>query len=521
MNNLSFFHSTFISNYLPGIMKIFKVDQIRKADAYTIVHEPIASIDLMERASTQLFIWIKEHVNKTNKIHIFAGLGNNGGDGIALGRMLAIDGYTVIANIIRYSDNISEDFQINYNRLLEIPKITINNIKKIDELTVLSSDDIIVDAVFGSGLASPIMGFIAEVIAKINDSQAITISIDIPSGLYADESSFSKKGEIIKADYTLSFQFPKLAFLLPENDVYIGKWEVLDIGLNQEFINSTNTKNHYIVDEDIVPLLKVRPKFSHKGTFGHAFLVAGSYGSMGAAVLASKACLRSGVGLLHTHIPKSGIQILQTASPETMISIDRYDNYFSEVPELALYNAIGIGPGLGMEHQSQMAMKLLIQNTTCPLVIDADALNILAENPTWLAFLPKGSILTPHPKEFQRLVGGWSDDFERLDKQKKLAQKHNIYVILKGANTSICFPDGQCFFNSTGNPGMATAGSGDVLTGIITGLVASGYSSGIACIIGVYLHGLSGDISADEIGYEATTASDIIENLGLAFKSLY
>ena len=308
--------------------------------------------------------------------------------------------------------------------------------------------------------------------------------------------------------------------MLPENELYVGNWEVLDIGLSSDYINSTGTKNHYIIDKDIYPILKGRAKFSHKGTYGHALLIAGSYGKMGAAILASRACLRSGVGLLHTHVPKSGIQILQTASPETMISIDRYDNYFSEVPNIGQYNAIGIGPGLGMEHQSQMAMKLLIQNSTCPMVIDADALNILSENPTWLAFLPQGSILTPHPKEFERLAGKWRNDFERLDKQRNLAQKHGIYIVLKGANTSICFPDGQCYFNSTGNPGMATAGSGDVLTGIITGLLASGYSSGIASILGVYVHGLSGDLTADELGYESLIADDIIDNLGKAFNRL-
>ncbi len=308
---------------------------------------------------------------------------------------------------------------------------------------------------------------------------------------------------------------------MPENEIYVGNWQILDIGLSQDFISTEKTKYNYLTHIDVAPTIKGRSKYSHKGTYGHALLIAGSYGKMGAAVLASKACLRSGTGLLTTHIPKSGIDIVQTSTPETMLSIDRYENYFSEVPDLTMYNSIGIGPGLGKEHQSQMAMKLLIQNSNCPIVFDADAINILAENPTWLAFLPNGSILTPHPKEFQRLAGGWSDDFEKLEKQKNLAQKHGIYIILKGANTSVCFPDGQIFFNSTGNPGMATAGSGDVLTGVITGLLATGYSSGIASILGVYIHGLAGDIAANELGLEALTASDIIKNLGKAFNELY
>jgi len=502
-------------------MKIFSVDKIRKADAFTIENEPIRSIDLMERASAQLFGWMKKHLTPNKKIFIFTGLGNNGGDGLALGRMLVADGFQVVFNIIRYSENTSDDFQINFDSLSKIPGIEINTIEKAISIPKIGSDDIIVDAIFGSGLTRSIVGFIGDVIDSINNSNAGIISVDIPTGLFADETSLSKKGKIVKADYTLSFQFPKLAFLLPENEIYVGNWEVLDIGLSSDYINSTPTKSHLILKDDIKQVLKGRAKFTHKGTYGHALIIAGSYGKMGAAVLASQACLKSGVGLLHTHVPKAGVNILQTASPETMLSIDKHDNFFSEITDIGIFNVIGIGPGLGMESQSQLAMKLLIQNSPSSMVIDADALNILSENKTWLAFLPQGSILTPHPKEFQRLVGSWQNDFERLEKQRNLAQKHGIYIVLKGANTSICFPDGQCYFNSTGNPGMATAGSGDVLTGIITGLLASGYSSGVASTLGVCVHGLAGDIAAKENGYEATIASDIIDNIGNAFKHLH
>ncbi len=501
-------------------MKIFPVDKIRKADLFTIKNEPISSINLMERASSKLFNWINTHVDSEKKLVIFAGLGNNGGDGLALGRMLALNGYRVVINIIRYSKNASDDFQINFDRLTEITGLEVDEIEEVNSIPEIRSDDVIVDAIFGSGLARPITGFIGEVVSFIHNTNAIIVSIDIPSGLFADDTSISGKGTIIKADYTLSFQFPKLAFLLPENELYVGSWEVLDIGLSEEYIISEPTKNHFILKEDIKQVLKGRPKFSHKGTYGHALLIAGSYGKMGAAILASQACLRSGVGLLHMHVPKSGVNILQTASPETMISIDAEEKYFSQIPDIGLYNVIGIGPGLGKEHQSQQAMKMLIQNSPSPMVIDADALNILSENPTWLAFLPQGSILTPHPKEFQRLAGSWQNDFDRLEKQRNLAKKHGIYIVLKGAHTSICFPDGQCYFNSTGNPGMATAGSGDVLTGIITGLLASGYSSGVAATLGVYVHGLAGDIAAKTLGYESVIASDIVDNIGAAFKRL-
>jgi NAD(P)H-hydrate epimerase len=502
-------------------MKILPVEKIREADEFTIKNEPIPSIDLMERAALQLFAWVRKRVDKHHNIHVFAGVGNNGGDGLVLARQLSKVGYRVKIHIIRYANKTSTDFQVNYDRLLELEMTAnINEVKEKRDLPVLTDDDLVVDALFGSGLARPVNGIAAEAIRKINESPAVTIAVDIPSGLFADTHSDSKLGAIVRADYTLSFQMPKLAFLLPENDPYVGQWHILDIGLSSEYINSAETRNYFMQRRDIAPMVKTRRKYDHKGTFGHALLIAGSYGKMGAAILASRACLRSGVGLLHAHIPKAGYEIMQTATPETMLNIDRYDNYFSEVPDLAMYNAVGIGPGLGTEKQSQMALKLLIQEYQHPIVFDADALNILAENKTWLSFLPAGSILTPHPKEFERLVGKWKDDFNKLDFLRAFCLKHNIYVILKGAHTATCFPDGRIFFNSNGNPGMATAGSGDVLTGIILGLLAQGYSPGRAAVIGVFLHGLAGDMVKKEKGMNAMVASDITEKIGNAFKRL-
>lgn len=501
-------------------MKILPIEEVRKADAYTIANEPIKSIDLMERAATQIYKWTKKRVGKENTVRVFVGLGNNGGDGLVLARLLSNKGYNVEVIVIRYSDKTTGDFQINLERLSECSNININEVKDRSDLPELKADDLLVDAIFGSGLVRPVKGFLTEVITHINNSLANTIAIDVPSGLFSDSTSINSGGAIVRADYTLSFQFPKLAFLFSENDAFVGDWQLLDIGLHYDFINKVECRNFYMEKRDIAPLLKKRDRYAHKGSFGHALLIAGCYGKMGAAILASRACLRSGVGLLHTHIPKVGYEIMQTATPETMLSIDRYDNYFSEVPNLDLFSAIGIGPGLGIEKQSQMALKLLIQEYPNPIVFDADALNILAEHKTWLAFLPLGSILTPHPKEFERLVGKWNDDFERLQMQRDFAFKHGIYVVLKGAHTSICFPDGNCYFNSSGNPGMATAGSGDVLTGLITGLLAQGYSPGQASVMGVYLHGFAGDLAAKKHGMEAMLAGDVVEQIGKAFNAL-
>lgn len=501
-------------------MKILSIENVREADNYTIKNEPIASIDLMERASLQLFKWIKKRLKKSSTIVIFAGPGNNGGDGLALARMLHNAKYHVEVKVVKFTDKFSGDFNTNLNRLNKIEGLHIEEIVDAKKLLNLDDDNVIVDAIFGSGLSRVVEGLAADVIHFINNQSCVRIAIDVPSGLFADKHSASGVYSIVRADYTLSFQFPKLAFMFAENDQFVGDWHILNIGLHPDFINHVKTNNYYIIREDINANIYKRLKFSHKGTYGHALLVAGSYGKMGAAVLATKACLRSGVGLLHVHIPKVGYQIMQTTCPEAMLSIDRYDNYFSEVPNLAQFNVIGIGPGLGMEHQSIMALKLLIQSTKLPMVLDADALNILAENKTWMAFLPKNSVLTPHPKEFERIAGKWQNDFEKIELQKKMALKFGIIIVLKGAYTSVCLPSGDVYFNSTGNPGMATGGSGDVLTGLITGLIASGYSAAKAAIIGTFIHGLAGDYTAKKLGQNAMNASDIIDKIPKALKQI-
>lgn len=501
-------------------MKILSIDNVREADNYTIKNEPITSIHLMERASRQLYKWIIKRLKKSSKIIIFAGPGNNGGDGLALARMLYNAKFDVQVKIVMFTDKFSGDFKTNLKRLKEIEGLSIDEVDDAKKLNNFEDYNVIVDAIFGSGLSRPVEGLAADVIHFINNQSCVRIAVDVPSGLFADKHSASGVYSIVRADYTLSFQFPKLAFMFPENDQFVGDWHILNIGLHPDFINEVKTKNYLIIKKDVIANVFKRLKFSHKGTYGHALLIAGSYGKMGAAILASKACLRSGVGLLHVHIPKVGYQIMQTTCPEAMLSIDRYDNYFSEVPNLGSFNVIGIGPGLGMEEQSTMALKLLIQSTQLTMVLDADALNILAENKTWMAFLPKNSVLTPHPKEFERLFGKWQNDFEKIDLQRQMAIKFGIIIVLKGAHTSVCLPSGDVYFNSTGNPGMATGGSGDVLTGLITGLIASGYSPAKAAIVGTYVHGLAGDYAAKKLGHNAMIAGDIVDYIPKALKNI-
>ncbi len=501
-------------------MKILSVEQIRLADAFTIEHEPVLSIDLMERAATKIFEWMRKRLQPQSEVMIFAGTGNNGGDGLALARLLIENGFHVNTSLIRYTETLSPDCEINYNRLRDMTASQLADVHQEADLPVVTEGTIIVDALFGSGLNRPVSGLAKSTIDLINSGDNVVISIDMPSGLYADRAIDPKLDTVVEADYTLSFQFPKLSFLWPENDRFVGRWEILDIKLDLRFISEVRTPFSMLEKRTVNGFLHKRSKFSHKGTFGHALIIAGSAAKSGAAILAAKACLISGAGLLHVHLPES-VQIpMQSAFPEAMISRDAHQDCFSKLPDLSPFNAIAAGPGMGTAEETVKAMKLLIQQATTPLVLDADALNILAENKTWLAFLPKNSILTPHPGEFERLVGSWTNSFERLDLQRQLSLKFGVIIVLKGAHTCISFPDGQCVFNTTGNPGMATAGSGDVLTGMITGLIAQQYSPSQAAMLGVYLHGLAGDLAAGKLGMESVIASEIIRSIPEAFKSL-
>jgi ADP-dependent NAD(P)H-hydrate dehydratase / NAD(P)H-hydrate epimerase len=501
-------------------MKILSISQIREADNHTIENEPISSVDLMERAASKCFNWILSHIAADKPLAVFCGTGNNGGDGLVIARLLAQKKRTVEVFIVRHAEKTSGDFEINYKRLIQNPKVHVTDIRSENDFPSLSGETVIIDAIFGSGLSKPVTDWVADLIKHINKiKNSKVIAIDIPSGLFGEDNS-GNNGAIIKACITLTFQSPKLSFFFAENEPYVGDWMVLPIGLQTDFIPLTDIKSWFLERDDCRELLKPRKRFSHKGTYGHGLLISGSYGKMGAAVLASRAALRAGAGLISAHIPAKGYQIIQTAAPEVMASIDNDENCFSELPDIKPYNAIAIGPGIGTEDKTQRALKVLIQETKLPLIFDADAINILSENKTWLAFLAPNSILTPHPREFERLAGKCENAYDRWQKQIEFSRKFNVYVILKGAFTSITCPDGTTYFNSTGNPGMATGGSGDVLTGILLGLKAQGYNSIETCLFGAYLHGLAGDIAAKQKGQDSLIAGDITESLGKAWKYL-
>ena len=502
------------------MIKIFATDKIKELDQYTIQNEPISSIDLVERAATVFMHEFCRRYSKQIRIVIFAGQGNNGADALAIARLLVDEGYRVETYLFNPTEHLSYDCELNKQRLLGMDKIEFTEVKDNFVPPTLGDRDVVIDGLFGSGLNRPLSGGFPALVNYINQSGATVVAIDIPSGLFGEDNRNNESESIIQADLTLTFSFPKLAFFLPENEPYVGEWKVLDISLDPYIVENTPTSYSLVEEEDMAAVFQPRSRFSHKGTFGHALLIAGSQGKMGAALLSARACLRSGAGLLTVHIPQRGEQIMQTAFPEAMLSFDPHPDYFTAVPDTSAYSAIGIGPGLGQHLESAVALERILQPTGKPVVLDADALNLIASNKDLLTRIPPHSILTPHPKEFDRIAGESNNSYERLIKAQTFAIEHKLIVVLKGAYTAICTPLGNVYFNDSGNPGMATAGSGDVLTGIILGLLAQGMEPETAAVSGVFLHGTAGDLAAIYRSEESMVAGDIIEMLGKAFKQI-
>jgi len=499
-------------------MYILSSKQLAKVDKATIKNKSITSIDLMEHAATLCFQWLHTRLQGQNiKIHVFCGIGNNGGDGLVIARHLFQHGYNVNCYIVNFSDKRTDEFLTNYDRLKEIGEwpTVINNENNFPEV---SFEDIVVDAIFGNGLTRSPEGFTKKLIQYINSTKVFTLAIDVPSGLFGDKS-VTKKEAVLKAGHTLSFQTPKLAFLLPENKEFINTWEIIDIGLDEEYINNLQPKINFTTKSEIVPLYKPRNKWSHKGTFGHSLIIGGCFGKIGAITLASKAALKIGSGLVTAYVPKCGYNILQISVPEAMVEVDdeKLLTYFNFKTKPT---AIGIGPGMGISEKTALGYEKFIKENKLPLVIDADGINLLAQNKSLLKYLPKNTVLTPHPKELERLIGTWKNDYDKLTIAKQFSNDNNVILVLKGTYT-IVIDNEFMYFNSTGNPALATAGSGDILTGIITGLIAQSYEPKYAAIFGVYLHGKTADIAIQETGYETFTASSILEYLPDAILDLF
>jgi len=493
-------------------MKILSAEQTRLADVHTIAHEPISSIDLMERASSKFVEAFYQGNDPKNSIAVVCGTGNNGGDGLAISRILTNKGYKVQPYVVQPKEGGSPDFLTNLDKFESVGEVIYirdSDVPKFNEYKT------IIDAIFGSGLTRMITGLYAEVIESINNSPAEVVAVDIPSGLFVDK--IVESGAIVRANSTISFQVPKLSFFMPENYQYVGEWQTADIGIDQAFIAEQKTNHSTIESRDIVKSLPLRSKFDHKGSYGHGQLIGGSYGKMGAMTLSAEAFIRSGAGLLTVTVPSSGVGIIQTSVAEAMVIDQPGDRMITEFNIFNKVQTVGIGPGLGKNNETVKAFTRFLRINKHHLVLDADALNILSENRELLPLLPKNTIITPHIKEFDRLTGKSDNHWQRLEKALEFSKKWKCIIVLKGAHSAIISYDGIVFFNTTGNPGMATGGSGDVLLGIITSLRTQGLSAIDAAMAGTYIHGLAGDIAAKKRSMASLIASDISDALSDVF----
>ncbi len=501
-------------------MKIFEVQHLAQADKITIEKQGITSEMLMERAATLVFHEIHSRLaGAKGPIKIFCGIGNNGGDGLVLGRLLLEQHYNVSLYVVNYSNARSADFLANYNKLKGSSPTALCLIDGGEDFPELSEADFIVDAIFGIGLNRELEDWVAQLVSYINKSGAFIVSIDMPSGLFADKTP-SKKDAVINAKLTLTFQAPKLVFFLPQTAHYVGDYKVLELGLDREYLDKTPVKAVLLDHKEALTLYIPRKRFSHKGNYGHSLIIGGSYGKIGSVSLTATAALRSGAGLVTVFAPKCGIQILQTILPEAMVLTDKAEKELSKIEFEIEPDVICFGMGAGTSRITTIAFKEVLQKTEAPMVIDADGLNILSKEKEFLRLVPQNSVLTPHPRELERLLGKWKDDFQKLEKTRIFSKKHKVIVVIKGAHTITVSGD-KLFVNNTGNPGMATAGSGDVLSGVITGLISQGYPPLKAAVFGVYLHGRAGDIAAEKLSAQGMISGDIAKNIGAAFLDLF
>nr|WP_315029728.1 NAD(P)H-hydrate dehydratase [uncultured Chryseobacterium sp.] len=497
-------------------MKIFTAEQIHTWDQFTIFHEPVSSIQLMERASLAIAHWISENCKNHKKVVVFCGKGNNGGDGFAVARILYQKGFDVDVFVKDPKDKFSEDASINLRRLRDISGISVRKFSNIDQYG-FDDKTIIIDALFGTGLSRPLEGDYKTVVDQLNNKENVKISIDVPSGLLTDKINESYTS-VFQADYTLSFQSWKRSFLHPETGKYAGEIIILDIDLNKMYAEATDTEYFVIDDCFIQSLFQVRQNFSHKGSYGKVIIIAGSYGKIGAAVLSTRSALKTGAGLTFTLAPECGYEILQTSCPEAMFL--KGGKEFVKDFSIEKDMTCGIGPGLGKHPDTEKNFLDFLKGYSDPLVLDADALNIISKEQRNLSLIPQKSILTPHPKEFERLFGKTDNSFERLELGRKKAKELGIYIVLKDHHTQIITPRGKVFYNITGNAGLAKGGSGDILTGILTSLLAQGYTEEHTCILGVWLHGKAADFASEKYSKESMLPTDVINELGTVFTEL-
>lgn len=502
-------------------MKIFASTDIREIDNATCEAQNIDSLELMERAAGAVSCEIISRFLPSQRIVVVAGPGNNGGDALAVARLLYEQGYRKIeVFLFNVVGKISHDCDEERKKLITMDGIDFTEVKKDFSPPYLSENDVVVDGLFGSGLRKPLQGGFAMLARLINESNAYVVSIDVPSGLFGEWNENVSRRDMIHADLTLAFQTPRLAFFFEENAEIIGEWKLLDIDLDEAKMKEISTDFMLVDRRSVRPLLKPRSLFTGKRDYGSVLLMAGSAGMTGAAVLSAGATLRSGAGLVTVHSGRGGMQVVQTAIPEAIFEPDKHENYITDMTIHHTHQAVAVGPGIGTNDRTIDALGNLLNNCKTPLVLDADALNCIARKPDLLQVLPPQTVITPHIGEFDRLFGEHSNSEERLKKAIDMAKYYNIIIVLKGHHTVTVRPTGRVYFNSTGNPGMATAGAGDVLTGVIASFLAQGYRPEYAATVGVFVHGLAGDLAVEEKGECGIVASDIVAWLGRAIRKI-
>lgn len=501
-------------------MKLITSQSIKDIERATCEEQNITSDELMERAASAVVNELMSKFLPSKRFVIIAGPGNNGGDALAVARLLNEQRCKrVEVFLFNVKGRLSQGCKSQRDKLLAMDNIDFTEVTRQFDPPMLSKDDVVIDGLFGCGLNMSLQGGFQSLARLVNESGAYVVSIDIPSGLFGEWNDDVIQRDIIHADMTLTFQFPRVSFFFEENSDIIGKWEVCDIRLSEEKMRATPTDYFLLEAKNIRNVLKARKKFSDKRDYGSTVIMAGSMGMMGAAILAAKAAMRAGAGLVTVHSAKCGMDVIQAAVPEVMFEPDRNDRYITDMSIHHNHQAVAVGPGIRTYDETINALEHLMRNSTMPLVLDADALNCISRRPALLTMLPSMSIITPHKGEFDRLFGEHRTSESRLKTAIEMAKQYSIIIVIKGHYTAIVRPDGRVYFNQTGNPGMATAGSGDVLTGVITAFVSQGYKPELAAAIGVYIHGLAGDLAAEQVGEEGLIASDIIDNLGKAIKT--
>lgn len=501
-------------------MKILTTSQFKDLDKAAAENMDKGMVDLVDKTALALSDWVREHISVSNSILVFAGTGNNGADGIALARLLHEEHYKTYVYLINYSDKRSEA----NTRQLELYKQSGGAIMVIDDagkLPDLDSKTIVIDALLGTGSNRKMEGLLLETVKYLNEQKAVRIAIDLPSGLNPDSHS---EGPAVEANITLVLEAPKLALMFAENEKYVGEWYLIPLNLHPAFIRNLKTQLHLISADLATNIIKSHPrkKFSHKGTFGKALIAGGSRGKYGAVLMAVNAALRSGCGYVTAHIPAEAAAIMHTVSPQTLVEADKGEKEITTIPDPALYDAFAIGIGMGVSRNTESALESFLDLVELEhnVVLDADAINIIAKSKHLQGMLSPNTIITPHIKEFERLAGKADNDYERMEQLQNLSAKLNCIIILKGAHTMVSLPDGHIFFNSTGNVGLAKAGSGDALTGLLAGLLAQGLQSFEAALLGIYIHGLAADLAAKTTGTRSMLIEDVIGKFAEAFNSI-